>query len=85
PYDTWKSGMTKQELIARLAERYRRLPGFSVGFMQPMIDGVQDKLSGAHSDLVVKVYGDSLDEMRRIALDVTGVLEKVPGAVDVAI
>jgi cobalt-zinc-cadmium resistance protein CzcA len=85
PYGTWKSGLNKQELIAKLAERYKQLPGFTVGFMQPMIDGVQDKLSGAHSDLVVKVYGDSLDEMRRIAGDVVSVLEKVPGAVDVAI
>jgi hypothetical protein len=30
--------------------------------MQPMIDGVQDKLSGAHSDLVVKVYGNDFGD-----------------------
>ncbi len=85
PYSTWKSGMTKQELIAKLDARYRQLAGFKVGFMQPMIDGVQDKLSGAHSDLVVKIYGESFDEMRRIAGDVVATLEKVPGAADVAI
>lgn len=85
PYSTWKSGMTKQELIAKLDARYRQLAGFKVGFMQPMIDGVQDKLSGAHSDLVVKIYGESLSEMRRIASDVVATLEQVPGAADVAI
>jgi len=85
PYSNWKSGLSKQELIARLAERYKKLSGFSVGFMQPMIDGVQDKLSGAHSDLVVKIYGENFDEMRRIAGEVSGILNKVPGAADVAI
>lgn len=85
PYRTWKSGMTKQELIAKLDARYRQLPGFMVGFMQPMIDGVQDKLSGAHSDLVVKIFGDDFNEMRRIAGDVVATLDKVPGSADVAI
>ena len=50
PYGEWKSGLTKQQLIAKMAARFDQLPGYSVGFMQPMIDGVQDKLSGAHSD-----------------------------------
>jgi cobalt-zinc-cadmium resistance protein CzcA len=38
-------------------ERFRGLPGLGIGFSQPMIDGVYDKISGAHSQLVVKVYG----------------------------
>ncbi|MDF3881396.1 efflux RND transporter permease subunit, partial [Cupriavidus basilensis] len=85
PYKTWASGMTKQELIDKLAARYAQMPGYSVGFMQPMIDGVQDKLSGAHSDLVVKVFGDDLRDVRRIAGEVATTLRGVPGAADVAI
>jgi cobalt-zinc-cadmium resistance protein CzcA len=85
PYSSWASGLSKQELIARLAARYRKLSGFQVGFMQPMIDGVQDKLSGAHSDLVVKIYGDDLAELRRLAGRAVAALKAVPGAADVAI
>jgi len=85
PYKAWKSGLSKQELIAKLAERYARMPGYEVAFMQPMIDGVQDKLSGAHSDLTVKVFGDDLAEVRGIANRVAGVLRQVPGAADVAV
>jgi cobalt-zinc-cadmium resistance protein CzcA len=85
PYDTWPSGVTKHDLIRRLAERYRHIPGLSVGFSQPMIDGVNDKIAGAHSELVVKIYGKNLDEMRRIAADVVGALEATHGAADVAI
>jgi hypothetical protein len=75
PYKSWKSGMSKQQLIAKMAERFARMPGYTVGFMQPMIDGVQDKLSGAHSDLTVKIFGNDLDEVRRIAGKVASVLK----------
>ncbi|UJB65663.1 efflux RND transporter permease subunit [Acidovorax sp. YS12] len=85
PYKTWKSGWTKQQLIGHMAARFARMPGYSVGFMQPMIDGVQDKLSGAHSDLTLKVFGDDLDNDRRVAEQVVAVLKNVPGAADVAV
>jgi heavy metal efflux system protein len=85
PFSTWASGVTKQDLIERLAARYRQLAGIQVGFTQPMIDGVLDKLSGAHSDLVVKVYGNDFHETRQIASAVERVLKTVPGAEDVII
>jgi len=50
-----------------------------------MIDGVNDKISGAHSELVVKVYGNDFAETRRIAEDTVRTLNSVPGSADVAI
>ncbi len=85
PYKEWEKGKTKYDLIEELAKEYESLPGFIVGFSQPMIDGVMDKISGAHSELVVKVYGDDFKETRRIAEDVLAKLKTVKGAVDLAI
>jgi cobalt-zinc-cadmium resistance protein CzcA len=85
PYKEWKRGKTKADLIEELAAEYATLPGYTVGFSQPMIDGVMDKISGAHSELVVKIYGDDFAETRRIAEEVLRVLKTVPGAVDLAI
>ncbi|WP_288408368.1 efflux RND transporter permease subunit, partial [uncultured Herbaspirillum sp.] len=85
PYSEWKSGWTKQELIAHMSERYKKLAGIDVGFTQPMIDGVLDKLSGSHSDLAVKIFGNDFGEMRVLANAVQGVLQDVPGAADVVI
>lgn len=85
PYKEWKKGKTKNDLIDELAKEYEQLPGFIVGFSQPMIDGVMDKISGAHSELVVKVYGDDFKETRRIAEEVMTTLKSVPGAVDLDI
>lgn len=85
PYSEWPSGKTKADLIKELAEDYKEIPGFTVGFSQPMIDGVMDKISGAHSELVVKVYGEDFKETRRIAENVLSTLNKVPGSADLAI
>jgi cobalt-zinc-cadmium resistance protein CzcA len=85
PYDTWESGISKHELIARMTERFDQIPGMDVGFSQPMIDGVLDKLAGAHSDLVVKVYGNDFAESRRIAEGIVTALKTVVGAQDVVI
>ena len=50
-----------------------------------MIDGVMDKIAGAHSELVVKVYGEDFRETRRIAEEITRALGTVRGAVDLDI
>ncbi|MEV4777648.1 efflux RND transporter permease subunit [Burkholderia sp. LMU1-1-1.1] len=85
PYSEWPSGMVKQDLVDRLAARFRELPRTEVGFSQPMIDGVLDKLAGAHSDLVVKVYGEDFRQTRKLAAAVEHLLRGVPGAQDVII
>ena len=85
PYDQWPSGANKQTLITQLSERYAQLPGVHVAFTQPMIDGVLDKVAGAHSDLVVKVYGQDMAGVRKLALAVVKELKQVSGAQDVII
>lgn len=85
PYKDWPKGKTKNDLIHELANEYASLPGYTVGFSQPMIDGVMDKISGAHSELAVKIYGDDFAETRRIAENVMKELKAVKGAVDLAI
>lgn len=85
PYKEWSRGRTKADLIDDLTEEYAGMPGYNVGFSQPMIDGVMDKIAGAHSELVVKVFGNSFEETRRIAEDIVNVLDDVRGAVDIAI
>ncbi|MDB5975976.1 MAG: CusA/CzcA family heavy metal efflux transporter [Nevskia sp.] len=85
PYAEWKSGISKAALIEKMAARYKQMPGFDVGFTQPMIDGIYDQIAGAHSQLVVKIFGQDFEELRRIAGAVSDTLKTVPGAADVSI
>ncbi|HLX08618.1 MAG TPA: CusA/CzcA family heavy metal efflux RND transporter [Thermoanaerobaculia bacterium] len=84
PYEKW--GGDKQALIDRMSKTFTaRLPGMDFGFSQPMIDGVNDKIAGAHSEIVIKVYGDDFAETRRIGEAIAALLARIDGAADVAI
>jgi cobalt-zinc-cadmium resistance protein CzcA len=80
PYDTWPAGESKKAFVDRLAgDLARDLPGYSIGISQPIIDGVNDMLGGAHSPLVAKIYGDDLDELRRIGAQIVDILYSIQG------
>ncbi|MGJ0510272.1 MAG: efflux RND transporter permease subunit [Methylocystis sp.] len=85
PYDEWPAGETKADFIRRLSERLRQLPGVEVGVSQPIIDNVNDLVSGAHSALVVKVFGQDLKEARRIAEEIVLTLRETPGTTQTSI
>ncbi len=84
PYSEW--GGDKQALITRMNQKLSvELPGMTFGFSQPILDMVNDMIAGAHSDLVVKIYGDDFAETRRIAQAMVNLLQSIRGAKDVAI
>lgn len=85
PYNTWKNGMDKAQLIDSMSNVIKRMPGYTVGFSQPILDMVMDQVAGAHSDLALKIYGDDLDEIRRVGEQINKTLQTVKGAQDVTI
>lgn len=85
PYKEWKRGKRKNDLIAELAADLETLPGYEIGFSQPIIDMVMDQIAGSHSDLAIKVFGEDLDEARRIAEEIAAKIKNIKGAEDVSI
>jgi cobalt-zinc-cadmium resistance protein CzcA len=86
PYDTWPPGESKRQFVDRLAaDMAKELPGYSIGISQPIIDGVNDMIGGAHSPLVIKVFGDSLDELRGIGQRIVDVLYSIQGTTSASI
>ena len=85
PYSEWKRGRTKSDLVADMSGAIAEMPGYKVGFSQPIIDMVMDQMAGSHSDLAVKVYGEDLVQTRHLAEKVLGVVRGIEGAEDVVI
>jgi heavy metal efflux system protein len=80
PYDTWPGGESKKAFVDKLAaDLAKDLPGYSIGISQPIIDGVNDQVGGAHSPLVIKIYGDDLDMLRNVGGQIVDVLYTVEG------
>jgi heavy metal efflux system protein len=81
---TWPNGGHTRDVVRRLAERFRDLPGYDIHVSQPIIESVVDRIFDVHSQLVVRIFGDDFNEMRRIGNDIINVLKTVPGTEDVA-
>lgn len=79
PYAEWPAGVNKAAFVRTLTERFAAMPGFDVGISQPIIDGVNDAVGGAHSPLVLRIYGDDLKESRRIGNQIVELLGTVRG------
>jgi cobalt-zinc-cadmium resistance protein CzcA len=79
-YDTWPDHESKKKFLDKFAAGLARdLPGYSIGISQPIIDNVNDMIGGAHSPLVIKIYGDDLNELRSIGGQIVRVLYTVQG------
>jgi cobalt-zinc-cadmium resistance protein CzcA len=85
PYNTWQKGRRKDDLISDMAAMIKTMPGYSVGFSQPIIDMVMDQIAGSHSDLAIKIYGEDMTQSRIIAEQVKEIVGGVPGSADLSI
>jgi cobalt-zinc-cadmium resistance protein CzcA len=85
PYDTWPDRESKAEFLRRFNARMQQIPGISVGISQPIVDGENDMIGGAHSPLVLRIYGDDLNELRRIGGQIVDVLHGVRGTAEASI
>lgn len=85
PYSEWTTGRTKEELVAAMSDEIALMPGYKVGFSQPIIDMVMDQMAGSHSDLALKVYGEDLTKTRALAEKAASVVSRIEGAKDVVI
>jgi cobalt-zinc-cadmium resistance protein CzcA len=70
-------------LLGELRKVLDGIPGISFSFSQPIDMRVQEMIIGARGDVVVKVFGEEIGELNRIARDVASAIRGVPGATDV--
>jgi len=81
PKSEWRKGMTKDEIVTQL-DQLLQIPGVRNGWTQPIINRINMLSTGVRTDLGVKVFGDNLDTLERLAVDAERVLRGVPGAAD---
>lgn len=85
PKKEWKSGITKEELIERMQKKLAVYPGINLNFSQPIMDNVEEAVSGVKGSLCVKIYGDSLVYTEGKANQVYDIMKKIPGVEDLGV
>lgn len=83
-HSEWTTASTKEELVAAFNEALEReVPGNVLSYSQPIELRVQELIAGVRSDLAITLFGEDLDELRRVGADIVRVVSAVPGAADV--
>lgn len=74
---------SKADLLAAIEKRVADVPGNNYEFTQPIQMRFNELISGVRSDVGVKIFGDDLDTLLRLANQVQSVIAAIPGAADV--
>jgi cobalt-zinc-cadmium resistance protein CzcA len=85
PRDQWTSATTRDELANKMAEALSVVPGVTFGFQQPVQMRFNELMTGARQDVVLKIYGDDLEQLEKLANQVGGSIRTISGAKDLYI
>ena len=78
PRAEWRAGMTPEKLVEELDELVR-LPGLANIWIPPIRNRIDMLATGIKSPLGIKVSGNDLAQIERIAADVERAVKQVPG------
>ncbi|TXK48128.1 efflux RND transporter permease subunit [Pontibacter qinzhouensis] len=81
----WSRPVSKAELLTEMEQSLGVYPGITFGFSQPIMDNVEEYVSGVKSSLVVKVFGDDLFQLESAADQVAEAIKDVEGIQDLTI
>jgi len=85
PPEEWRYE-SKEALIEAMEEVLdERVPGAAFGFSQPIELRVSELISGVRSDVAIQVYGDDLEELRRLGDEIGAAVAGVAGADDIKV
>lgn len=79
PKAEWTSAKTTPELMEKMEETLRAIPGLEAEISQPIQMRNNELLTGIKQDVAIKIFGDDLDVLTLQAGKVKKMIEDVPG------
>lgn len=83
PDKEWKRKVKKDDLIAEIKDSLDIYPGIIFAFSQPIQDNVEEYVAGVKSALVIKIFGDDLQQLEGLADQTAAAIKDVRGVEDV--
>lgn len=81
PQSEWRAGITKNDIINELNSKLQ-IPGVINGWTQPIINRINMLSTGIRTDVGIKIYGQSLDTINRLAQQFKNALQGTEGIAD---
>jgi cobalt-zinc-cadmium resistance protein CzcA len=67
PKEEWRKGITRETLIEEMDRQLSIIPGVDPAFSQPIRDNVLESISQIKGQIVVKIAGEDLGELQKVA------------------
>jgi cobalt-zinc-cadmium resistance protein CzcA len=83
PKKEWNRKIKKDDLLNEMKDSLDVYPGIIFGFSQPIQDNVEEYVAGVKSSLVIKIFGDDLQELESLADQTAAIIKNVRGVEDV--
>ncbi len=85
PKEEWKRHITMDQLVDEMDKKLRNYQGIVYNYSQPIIDNVAEAVAGINASNAIKVFGDDLETLDKIANEIVDKIKVVPGVKDVGI
>jgi Cu(I)/Ag(I) efflux system membrane protein CusA/SilA len=82
PKSLWRQGMTQDKIREQILEAVRPFPGFIPAILQPIENRILMLSTGIRTQVGIKIFGDNLDTLQQLALEVEKVISTVPCVAD---
>ena len=79
PKDEWKRKITYDELIEKIDKKLKNYQGITFNYSQPISDNVAEAVAGFKAENGIKIYGDNLHTLDRLADEVLASIKDVEG------
>ncbi|MEN0073441.1 MAG: CusA/CzcA family heavy metal efflux RND transporter [Paracraurococcus sp.] len=83
PRSEWREPKNPDFVVNELRKVLDHIPGISYAINQPIDMRVQEMIIGARGDVVIKVFGYSIPELNRIAVEIEKLVEGIHGSSEV--
>ncbi len=80
-----EAGRKQVEIEEDIRKALANIPGVQIVMNQPIAQRVDEMLTGVRSQLAIKIFGDDLNELKRLSEQVAMIVKTVPGARDIRV
>jgi hypothetical protein len=83
--EEWTSANSREELIAKMKDALADVPNVSFEFTQPIQLRFNELMTGAKTDIAIKIFGEDVVELKHQADHAATIIREVQGAGDVKV
>jgi heavy metal efflux system protein len=82
PKKNWERNLSRDEMTNEMRESIATIPGIAFSFSQPVQCRIDELVAGTKSQLILKLFGENLENLKSKADEISNVLSTIKGTTD---